>query len=481
MRNAVIDRPLPFLTFKIPPGFPGGQRGLSVARALAIGALSLASSRAHSQSNPSLAVPPGLAAANADRSFPGLWEPLEAGAVLVRANDPAAVWYNPAGIVMEDRSAIAANAPGYEVTAFGGTSYNRPAQGSSFRGLPSFVGAVLGGEVIPWRNVRLAIGLSNPISWRQGLSVSNETAPGQRSVYSVSSEVESFQAVGAIAYAPLPQLRLGLSIGMSYDTISSQSQSNAELTTTTAYTGSLNYASISANTQQLVTALGVQYQPADWLGLGLVLRPPSVRILGSTSFSYDGVLNTTEQQQAHVQTGGSFEFRQPLQVNLGITTHFDNLNIELDLFWHAGSGTYTLFGGYAPVRVVTATSGGAPVVSTVSFPDVVTGTRSHLNGSLGGNLKLSDKWWIHGGFYIDQSPYNVNDAFFQAIDFYGVRAGVSLRQPKGLEGSFGMGYELGISNRAPGIGIPLDGVPPSATGSLNIHTFSILLAIGYRF
>jgi hypothetical protein len=385
-------------------------------------------------------------------------------------------------MVLSERSAINANAPGYELTVFGGTSYNRPAQGSSLRGLPNFVGAILGKEVIPWDNVRFGFGMTNAISWRQSLSIDEESEPGQRSVYSVQSEIESFQGVAAVGWAARPDLRFGMTLGMSYDTISTEAQSNAEATTPVAYAGSLNYSSISANTQQLISSFGVQFDAAPWLGLGAVLRPPSVRILGASSLTYDGILNTTQEQQVHFQNDGSFEFRMPLELDLGASTHLGRLNVEANLFWHQASGTYALFSSSQTLRLVTAPPGGAsPTVTSLAFPTVLTRTRSILNASIGGNLKLSPIWWLHGGFYVDQSPTYTTDAFFQSVNFYGVRTGCSLRQEKGFEGSIGLGYELGLSSRPPGFGPPLNGLPPPPVGSLNIHTFSILLALGYRF
>jgi hypothetical protein len=132
--------------------------------------------------------------------------------------------------------------------------------------------------------------------------------------------------------------------------------------------------------------------------------------------------------------------------------------------------------------LVTAPPGGAPpIVTSVAFPAVRTRTRAILNGSVGGNLKIGRVWWLHGGIYVDQSPTLDSDAFFQSVDFYGFRAGCSLRQPMGFEGSIGIGYELGLSSRPPGFGPPVAGTSPAPNGSLNIHTFSILLALGYRF
>ncbi len=441
----------------------------------------IAPARGLADSGPVLAFPPSLIPAATERSFPGLWEPLEAGAALVRTTDPSAVWYNPAGIVLTDRSGINASAPGYQLTAYWGSSDNRPAQGNSLRGLPSFVGAILGREVIPWRNVRFGVGLTNPITAQQGVQVSQATTPGQRSAYNVSSDLESFQGEAAVAWAPWPFLRLGLSLGTSYDTISSNATTTAELTSAQSTSGSLNIATISANTQQFVSSVGTQLDVLKWLSVGAVVRPPAVKLMGASTITYDGILNNTQSQQEHVQGTGSFELRQPLQINFGASATLGKVNLEADVFWHQASGTYSLFGSPGSLRLVTSAPGGsAPVVTTSTFPDIRTQTRSILNASIGGNYHLEKKWWLHGGFYLDQSPTSSSDPFFEPVDFYGVRAGCSLRQPTGLSGSFGMGYELGLSNRPPGTQSPIGNLTPT-TGNLSIHTFSLLLAIGYRF
>jgi len=455
------------------------QRWLAIGCVLLV-ELSL-SARSLADPGPALSFPPALIPAATERSFPGLWEPLEAGAALVRTTDPSAVWYNPAGIVMTDRSGINASAPGYQLTAYWGSSENRPAQGNNLRGLPNFVGAIIGREVIPWRNVRLGVGLTNPITSLQSVEVSQAITPGQRSAYTVSSDLESFQGAAAVAWAPWPFLRLGLSLGMSYDTISSSAQSSAELTTAQSYGGSLNVSTISANTQQLVSSAGVQFDALKWLSVGAVVRPPAVKVLGVSTLTYDGILNGSQVQQEHTQGNGSFEFRQPLQINFGAAAQIGKVNLEVDVFWHQASGTYTLLGSPGALRLVTAAPGGsAPVVTNAVFPDIRTQTRSILNASIGGNYHLERKWWLHGGFYLDQSPTSSNDPFFEPVDFYGVRAGCSLRQSTGLEGSMGVGYELGLSNRPPGTQSPIGNISPTA-GNLSIHTFSLLLAIGYRF
>jgi hypothetical protein len=285
-----------------------------------------------------------------------------------------------------------------------------------------------------------------------------------------------------IAYAVTSTLRLGASIGGSYDSISAASQLAGESTTSAMYQGSTSSMSIEANTQQIVSALGVQYRPLGWLGLGMVLRPPSARIFGGSTIIYDAISNTSVEQQLHFRSGGTFEWRQPLQISFGATSHIGPVNVEMDLFWHAPSGTYTLFSSTDSMRVVTAQGGGtSPVVTSTPFPSVQTSTRSILNGSFGGNMRLGEVWWLHAGAFISQAPTYANDPFFQAFDFYGFRAGASLRQKKGFTGSIGLGYEIGKSARAVGLGSFPGTVPTPGNGGLTVQTLSLLLAVGYNF
>jgi hypothetical protein len=63
-----------------------------------------------------LVVPPTVLVPNYDRVFPGLQEGLEGGAVIARARDASAVFYNPAGLALSKRSALNASAQGYQPT-----------------------------------------------------------------------------------------------------------------------------------------------------------------------------------------------------------------------------------------------------------------------------------------------------------------------------------------------------------------------------
>jgi hypothetical protein len=67
----------------------------------------------------SFVVPQTLTISNRDRIFPGLYEFSEAGSVVARVRDAAAIWYNPAVLALADRTTFSASSTGYQLTVLG--------------------------------------------------------------------------------------------------------------------------------------------------------------------------------------------------------------------------------------------------------------------------------------------------------------------------------------------------------------------------
>src|SRR5689334_22108331 len=134
-----------------------------------------------------LPVPPSLLLPNYDRVHPGLDEALEAGAFIARARNAPAVAYNPAGISLTDRTVLNASAQGYQLTALGGTGFAQASPVSSFEGIPSFLGIVLGRDILDWESVRLGFAVVTPIHWDQSAIANSTPEPSQRTSYTVAS------------------------------------------------------------------------------------------------------------------------------------------------------------------------------------------------------------------------------------------------------------------------------------------------------
>src|SRR5262249_44660263 len=165
-------------------------------------------------------LPPTLLLPNYDRIYPGLEEALEGGAFVARAQSVTALFYNPAGIALVQRTVLSASVQGYQVTTLGGSGFQHSTPVSSFEGLPSSIGVVLGSEVIRWEKVRLGISVAQPVHWRQNAVASSAGAPGQRVSYSVDSGFDTLAPSVSIGWAAEHNLRLGGAIEFPYTTIS---------------------------------------------------------------------------------------------------------------------------------------------------------------------------------------------------------------------------------------------------------------------
>jgi hypothetical protein len=449
-----------------------------VCRLLVATGLALIPFRALGQTAPAILLPPGITVPNFDRVFPGLSDAIEAGAELARSHDPAAVWYNPAGIVLTDRTIINASALGYQLTLITSSGLFSNVNNLNLLTIPGFIGVILGREVIPWEKVRLGFAIANPISWNQGLSLAGNPAPGSFITYSANSNIQSYQPTAAVAYEVSPKLRLGLSLGFTYDTLGDSGEIASQTTASTNAPGSITTLSLGGYAFQFISSLGVQYEALPWLNLGAVVRSPSARIFGNAWLDYESLITTMQgTQQVHFKsTSGDYEFVHPLEVDLGAALKSRRgAELEVDLRWHMASGTYALTTFPAQkASVVTTPIGGPPSTVTAQFPDLRFGTRMLFNAGIGGRVRLSRLFTFNGGLYVDQTPIAPGVRIFQAINLYGARAGVAVTTET-LSGSMGLGYETGLSGSQPSPG------DPTRLASLRVQTLTLLLSIAYKF
>ena len=127
-------------------------------------------------------IPPTLLLPNYDRVYPGLDEALEGGAFIARARNAPALFYNPAGIALSPRTVLNASAQGYQLTTLSGSGFQQTS-GGAFEPLPSFVGLVLGKEVIDWETVRIGFAVVNSVHSNLRVAASTTPAEGQRASY----------------------------------------------------------------------------------------------------------------------------------------------------------------------------------------------------------------------------------------------------------------------------------------------------------
>jgi hypothetical protein len=422
-------------------------------------------------------LPPTILLPNYDRVFPGLTEALEGGAFIARARNAPAVFYNPAGIATAERTALNASAQGYQLTTIKGTGFEESSPVSSFQNIPSFLGVVLGREVIDWEKVRLGFAVVNPVSWDQTVLATSPVSPGVRGSYSVHSTFSTVVPTFSAGWAVSSGFRLGASVEFPYTSIGDQGGLSGENTTATTTRATLRSLSAGGHTTHLVGVAGAQWSPLPWLELGLVVRSPGLKILSGGSVLYEAItVQGAASRHAFIQDpSADFSYHLPLQASLGAAFKFGPVQVEVDLRWHDGTHTYTLLASSQQVRIVDTTSG-VPVVTNLPLPGESYRARQVWNGSLGGHVDLGQYFTINAGSYLDYSPADPAATVFRRVDLFGLRAGVSFQLEK-FGASIGLGWEHGTAseNLAPDTGIP------SVAGDLSLTTLSLLFSVSFRF
>jgi len=424
-------------------------------------------------------VPPTLLIPNYDRVYPGLLEALEGGAFVARARSAPALFYNPAGIALSDRTVLNASAQGYQLTTISGSGFQQ-SSGGVFETLPSFLGVVLGKEVIDWESVRLGFAVVHPIHSSLTAIASTTPAEGQRASYSVNSSFDTLTPTFSVGWAVAPSFRLGGSIEFPYTSLSNTGKLSGEITTATTSRATLRTLAVTGSTLKVRGTVGLQWDPLGWLKLGVLVRSPGLNIKSGGSFQYEALTTfTTGTRQVFFQDSGvDFQYKLPLEAGLGAAFEFGPVGVEIDLRWHDGTDAYNLYSSTKMGRVVD-TSTGTPAISDFAFPGVAYRARQIWNGSVGAHVALSQNFIISAGSYLDYSPVDpaVGHAFRQ-LNVWGVRAGVSFRIDK-LAASVGGGWErgTGTDNLFPPAGLPV----PEETADLTLNTFTLLFSVSFRF
>jgi hypothetical protein len=174
----------------------------------------------------------------------------------------------------------------------------------------------------------------------------------------------------------------------------------------------------------------------------------------------------------------SFDYRLPLEVNVGLGWHSRLFELEADVRYHGALSTYALFSSQVPVQVTSTGPGGLPVVTQTAFPAMTNGSKQIWNWAVGGHVNIGDSWSVHGGFFSDYSPTSpAGENVFRAVNMYGATVGGRVHGEH-LSASVGFAFNWGTSSTFT-FNDPASGAIIAT--KLNIRTLSLLYAITYQF
>jgi long-subunit fatty acid transport protein len=427
-------------------------------------------------------LPPSAVLTNYDRVLIGQEEALEAGAFVARVADSTAGWYNPAGLALVRRSVIGASATGYELDVVDLGEIRTESGKVTLAQLPSFFGAVLGGDVIPSDAWRIGLSFTKPSSW--SAAVNGATLAATPVNYSSRVSISTLAPTLSVAWAPLPTLRLGAGVGVAITAISQAQTLSMQGTTGSGSVTVLRAADGTGATWGGQGTLGLQWDVTPKLVFGASMRTPTFTIIRTGSLTYQEMSNQASAAGPSVHevyfsdSQASFTFKLPWAVNAGLAWREPSFDVELDVRFHSAVPQYVLLGSSQPVVTIDRPAGGGETRTETPFPGLTYGATAVWNVAVGGRYQLDPAWSLHGGFYTDLAPTDPGQTdVFRSVNLFGLTAGAKLKGEH-LSGSLGVGLCWGTSDDF------LLGAPGgSATVSTRLSVFSVALlyALAYRF
>ena len=225
--------------------------------------------------------------------------------------------------------------------------------------MPSFLGLVLGKEVIDWEKVRIGFAVVHPVHSDLTAIASTTPQPGQRASYAAHSTFDTLTPTFSAGWAIAPSFRVGGSIEFPYTSLSSTGELSGEITDATSSRSTLRTLAVTGSALHLRATVGVQWDPLNWLKLGALVRTAGLNIKSSGSMQYEALtVNAAGTRQAFFQDPAiAFQYKEPLEAVLGAAFEFGPFAIEIDVRWHDGTDSYPLYASTQTMRVGTPAPG----------------------------------------------------------------------------------------------------------------------------
>ncbi len=431
-------------------------------------------------------VPKSLVFPNYDNVLLGKDQALEGGAYIARTADASANFYNPAGLVQSEKSSINVSATGWQRTKITAETLGESVTSNKIDNVPGYFGIVIGPPFIDSRNLRFGVSLTRLVAWSPG-SIDQSLAPSSvngldRVTYSSASDFTTQLYQAAIAWAPVSDrsLRLGFSLGLANTAFNGNSTLSGLVTVAGQPGQFLSSLRGGGNEWDGVIGAGVQWDVTPRWTIGAAVRSPGLRITAGSLVTYESsILTSPGPTSAFFRDDtGRFEYKEPFAASLGVAARFGDAQLEADVRYHAGTGTYDLYRSSAQLQVLTHNPGGSTSSSAQPMSPITYAGKRVWNGSVGGDVRVARIATLHAGFYTAFSPIDEAQASpFRKADLFGASGGVDF-QLEHFGIAVGVGYEFGSS---PTTGVSLGNGQQIQASSMNLQLISLLYAVSYSF
>jgi long-subunit fatty acid transport protein len=199
---------------------------------------------------------------------------LEASAYVARANDPTAVWFNPAGLSRAAGAQITGSAGLYQFTTVSPRSSANT--GGSTQVVPNVVGFT-----VKTHKLTLGAALVTTLSWQQETDTQIIDTAGnpERFAYSADSNLTQRVMSLAVGYDSQGKWRFGAGLGLSYTSARMVQATSDRIADPTDLRTLLVSSRLTGLTLQLQPVLGMQFDPSESVRIGAVARTAGLPII----------------------------------------------------------------------------------------------------------------------------------------------------------------------------------------------------------
>ncbi len=390
------------------------------------------------------------------------------GAFVAGADDPQALWYNPAGLSYSGNQLLVDGT----LTVFG-TDYTRVDSGGNT--LPTVHGSsapipiptIAGSFNLGLRNFTFGVGLFAPnaalMQWPSSVNVGGmqQPAPQRYSLLSMEGSIIASLALG-VAWRPIDELSIGIGAHVVYGSFAARTTMSACDGVTCAFPEDPDYDAVAQLTLNpaftAIATLGATYD-AGPVRFGLSVMTPyalsgtaqiQVRVPSSATFNGAFVRSregscagvTDQEIQSAVAAGGSHPCQHtradlnvdfPWVVRFGVQLEaIEHLNVEAAVVWETWSLEQQV--SIRPRDVWFAQALGGALAYQVGPLSIPRNMRDTVSVRLGGEYTIDNFVQVRLGGYFETGSFN--DAYLQALtidsDKLVVSAGASVRIDAGF-------------------------------------------------
>ncbi len=433
---------------------------------------------------PTVVFPASGTLPNYDRIPIGQVEGLESGAYVARTGDASSPWYNPAGLVLSEKSGLNASSNAYELNKVTLEGVGTAKGSTRFSPVGTYFGAVIGAPIIRSNRWRLGFGYTKSVSWTPGLldgSLSFNSG-GSTEIFGYSGSANFTVITPGVDAGFKVSDRIRVGAGISYALTSMlQSQGITDrLYSAAADTTAIRSVSLDASAQQLLFSAGAQFDVGSKVRIGALVVSPGARTGGSAKvlYSLTGFSTNGSADIAFRDTEARFEYRIPVRLVGGVSIDLGRFQLEGDVRYHGSTKSYDLLKSDVLATRILTDATGTPTVDSIPFTTVSEAAKSVVNVAVGGNCLIAKGIRVHAGFFTDGSPVDSSaTSIFRSLDLYGGSFGISFTGNH-LSGSLGAAGSFGTTeNRL--LGTSLGG--RTQVTRLKVSTFTFMYAVSYKF